>query len=452
MDVVGSEDLPIEPILGASFISPGDPFSESALDDAQRAIYGLGAFSSVQVEPQIPEAGCGIPIPVRVEVSPGRRLRFGVGGGVQSGTLQTSTGQEDVRQWDVHLLGVVEHRNLFGGMRKLRIEERPRYVFNETFPTPEDPQFGNQLTAEFRQPAFLEARTTLVVGGRYDWGPEPFGNRFLRHDVDARIALERNFLDGQVFLSGGLHGNLFRVIGSRNDLAPLTVRDDLRIDSSSYHVTFWEQYAQLDLRDDPRQPRRGAFFGLTLHEAGFGLPASWDYVRAAPEARGYIPLPLDIVLAFRLSVAAIFVVNADSGLDVNSEDLGPEQYRLRGGGASSNRGFLPGDLGAGIQGGKRRWEASIELRISVSEDFGFVLFSDAGDVNDDAAFRFNHPHPAVGVGLRYNTVVGPVRFDMAGLLPGIQVIGAPDPDPKTEVNLGFASFPGAWHLTIGESF
>ena len=78
---------------------------------------------------------------------------------------------------------------------------------------------------------------------------------------------------------------------------------------------------------------------------------SWQYVRLTPEARGYLPLPLKMVIAFRFSLGAMFIVGADGALLESAQKLGPEQYRLRGGGPSSHRGYLPGDLGDGIEGG-----------------------------------------------------------------------------------------------------
>ncbi|MFW5876084.1 MAG: BamA/OMP85 family outer membrane protein [Myxococcota bacterium] len=463
--IEGNEDLPVEPIRGAALLETGDIYSETGLDDAQRAIYNLGAFSAVRVEPIVSAEHCPavgpqpddddapdgerpqwdpVRIPVSITVTPGRRVRWGIGGGVQSGTIRTTAGDVDVRQWDVHLLAMFEHRNFLGGLRRLRIEERPRLIFQNIFPRATDPTPGNLALIEFRQPAFLEPRTTLVTTARYDLGPEPFGGRFNRHDIDARIALERGFLDGRVFLSGGIHGNLFIVRSQQIPTEEEGTRD--------YHLMFFEQYANLDLRDDPRRPSRGAFFSLRLHEAGYGLPASWDYVRVAPEARGYVPLPLDIVLAVRFGIAAIFITDADQGLIQSAQKLGPEQYRLRGGGPSSNRGFIPGDLGAGIEGGRRRWEANVELRVPLTESFGLVAFTDFGDVTFSKSYRFDHWHPSVGGGLRYKTPVGPLRLDVGYRLPGVQVLGGPDPPSRFEADLGFATFPGAIHLTIGESF
>src|SRR5262249_33694461 len=154
------------------------------------------------------------------------------------------------------------------------------------------------------------------------------------------------------------------------------------------HLLFLEQNARLDLRDQPLSPRRGAYFSTRIHEAGFVLPASWNYLRVLPEARGYAPLPLGMVLAGRFAIGAMFIFRADKDLDPTSQELGPQPYRLRGGGANSNRGYFPGDLGDGINGGLRRWESSIELRAPVTQSIGLVVFTDAGDVHAGESFRF----------------------------------------------------------------
>ncbi len=217
-------------------------------------------------------------------------------------------------------------------------------------------------------------------------------------------------------------------------------------------MTFLDPYAHLDLRDDPRRPRRGAFFGLATQLAGFLLPSSWDYVRAEPQARFYVPLPLRSVLAMRFALGALFILRADPQLEDFSELLGPEPFRLRGGGANSNRGFVPGDLGDGIEGGRRRWEASVEWRLPLSTDFGIAVFADTGDVSRGTTFRFDHLQLSLGGGLRYQTIVGPLRVDVGYRVPGAQVLGEPDPPARFLLDLGFLRFPGALHITIGEAF
>jgi outer membrane protein assembly factor BamA len=156
-------------------------------------------------------------------------------------------------------------------------------------------------------------------------------------------------------------------------------------------------------------------------------------------------------VAARFALGALLIFD-HSALDERSSRLGPQSYRLRGGGANSNRGFLPGRLGDGLNGGTRRWEGSLELRIPLGTDLGVVVFGDVGDVDGGsetrkARFRFSHPNAAAGFGLRYYSILGALRFDAGWRIPGWQVIG---PQPAQDVKV--RPLPSAMHLTIGEAF
>ncbi len=450
-------NIPLEVVLRAASIDYGERFSLHAIEDAQRAIYALGAFTSVEVEPSFAEGSNRVN--VDINVIPGRLVRYGIGAGIVSGLLTRLEGYDaqDVRQWDIHLLGFAEFRNALGGLERFRIEDRPRMVFSNQFGRdliPPKFTLGNILTVESRWPDFIEGRTVLVAGAQSDLGPDPYGRNFQRHAADARIGPQRTWrtLGGQLFASLAAHYNLFFPYQDGDfDADPVAPGvQSLR----SYRVLFAEQYSALDLRDNSTKPRRGAYFDLSTHLAG-KIPnvSSWTYVRVVPDMRGYLPLPLGLVLASRVRVGAMFIVDSANNLDTFSDRLGPYSYRLRGGGASSNRGFLPGYLGDGLEGGLRRWETSLELRIPLTQDFGTLVFADAGDVIDNTQFRFDRPQVSIGLGFRYNTMVGPLRMDFGYRVPSLQTLGsAVLPKQPYDVNLGLFSMPGAFNLTIGEAF
>jgi outer membrane translocation and assembly module TamA len=171
--------------------------------------------------------------------------------------------------------------------------------------------------------------------------------------------------------------------------------------------------------------------------------SDWTLLRVLPDARVYLPLPFDMVLAARFALGMLFVLDARSDLDDTSRELGPTTYRLRGGGAQSNRGFIAGQLGDGVDGGQRRWESSLELRMRLGRSFGFVLFYDMGDVSRGSRFRFDEPNPAAGFGFRYITFVGAIRADLGFRLGDVE-----DDDRSQDI---FGT-PGALHLTLGEAF
>lgn len=440
------EDVPVPLLVDAANIPTGEPFNQEDVDDAQRAIFALNVFSSVRIE----RRGEGRVVDLVAIVQRGRVTTLSAGVGMMSGTMvrPTSAQVQNVPQWDVHLSGTWEHRNFLGGLRKLRIEERPRLIWRAQFPVApaDDPDPGNILNIRFEQPSTFERRTKLVVAAGWDVGPDAFAP-FDRHDVQVKVGLERPFFR---------HKLLARVAAA-HDLFEITTSE--RIEGyTSYRFPYLEQQVIVDLRDDPARPRLGAYFSLLLQEsarvAGYG---TWNFFRLTPDARVYLPLPLSIVLAARFMVGATFVNDRASLTDTISSRLGPQNYRLRGGGAGSNRGFLAGRLGTSVLGGTRQWEGSVELRVPIGADFGFVLFGDVGDVNDKTetvadsviaipAFDFRQLNFATGFGLRYFSVLGAIRLDLGWRVPGLQRIGSSDDG----VTFGVA--PSAVHFTIGEAF
>ncbi|MEM1418693.1 MAG: POTRA domain-containing protein, partial [Myxococcota bacterium] len=431
VEVRGADERYAAIVRGVADLVPGAPFRESDLLGAQRAIFALGAYASVEVvgaprrealaaaptpgteagesAPRLgsledleerldaeaePQAPCTGEVDIVIRVRRGRRFRYGLGGGLQVGSTAVGTAQQiDQPLWDLHLLVFFEDRNFLGGLRRLRVEERPRVIFRDSFPNATTPTPGNDLRVDFRQPSFLEARTFLLVGGRYDLGPDPneLDEALFRHLVDGSIGLQRSFLNGKVTLSGGLHTNVYRLLRGEN----ASERD------RNYEVVFLEQLLELDWRDDAVRPRMGFFASAEVHEAAL---LSFDYVRFVPDLRAYVPLgPVVLAARFRLGLFWIFRANAE--LDPASAQLGPQPYRLRAGGPSSHRGFIAGFLGDPAQvgegsetdpdfpvnsGGQRRWEASVELRAPFGSDFDIAFFGDVGDVNRAERFRFQH--------------------------------------------------------------
>lgn len=470
IEVTGQDGLWTRAILGAPYIEPGDPFSESAVEDTQRAVYGLGVFSSVEVEPRIPLQGNVVDVLIRVV--PGRLSKYGVGAGVQSGLSRQgffgSSRTESVREWDVHAVAFWEYNNFLGGLRHFRIEDRPRLVFPGPFPTTAftdkttnnyvGPSLGNVVSIELRQPAIPELHSSLVASAAHDYGPDAQGRDYRRHDIDWLLGPERSFFRDKLFVGAYLHGlweivdqDLFSTTEARPETAP-----------PNTHATFLEETIRLDLRNNPYRPTRGIYLELGMQQAGLFLPSSWDYFRFTPEARGYLRLPWGLVLAGRVALGVMEIIGSDIKLSADSRrgdsaqlarDLGPERYRLRGGGSNSNRGFVAGELGDGLDGGIRRWEASLELRIPISEDFNVALFSDAGDVTQQHKFRFDYPQLSLGFGVRYYTIVGPIRLDFGFRVAGMQYFDTVDERPSKPSNARlFGTWPGAFHITIGEPF
>jgi outer membrane protein insertion porin family/translocation and assembly module TamA len=255
--------------------------------------------------------------------------------------------------------------------------------------------------------------------------------------------------------------------------------------------------AQIDLRDDAIRPHQGVFVQADVQLAGLGGDAR--DLRIRPEVRGYVPLGTRVTLAGRAAVGLLFPFDYGDVAQAAGE-RGPaavdrpawvrdiELIYLRGffsGGPSSNRGYPIGGVGphgavpffdpglaaralarscvagsveydpvrcAVPLGGLTLWEASLELRFPLLGPLHGAAFCDASDVSPDRAdVRLDHPHLSCGLGLRYDTPVGPVRVDVGYRIPGAQVPGGSDPRLEGDPGSIFGA-PVAVAFGIGEAF
>ncbi|MCB9593615.1 MAG: BamA/TamA family outer membrane protein [Sandaracinaceae bacterium] len=527
--ITGFGELPPELMLGVTYLDPGDRFRLDEMEEAQRALYGLGTFSAVEIAPvtraeeREAESGEADPIPadahcsepldvvpegthpvdILIRVTPGRRYRIGVGGGFQAGqavTVGTSTGfgsgQQNAAQWDLHLSFFAEDRNFTENLVRARFEVRPRAIFDMPIlpPVPAEPiPFGVLVNGSLRAPGVFEPRTNLVIETRLDLGPMPFTN-FFRFEPDGVVGLDHTWEDGRIYAAVFAHGNAFLP----TDRQPPDPNDEL----SFTYANYLEANGRVDLRDDPRNPHLGAYFEAGVQGSVQPL-STWSFLRWNADARGYVPLGDLFTVAVRFQIGAMHIFGYDeSQLDSNNRyrlhQLGPPALQLRAGGASSNRGYLPGLLGDAedvyvtepqtdeeirrgapveqrsvrISGGTAMWQASFELRVRLTVDLGVVGFVDAGDVlrpedpttTDFVGFRFDRPQLSFGLGLRYRTIIGPLRVDFALRPDDLQDLGSErtlpiDCRPDRAENcrprntlFGISELPGAVHLTIGESF
>ncbi|MCA9563135.1 MAG: BamA/TamA family outer membrane protein [Myxococcales bacterium] len=443
LTVEGAQGFTEEVIEDAAIITPGQPYSDTAIVSAQAAIYDLGAFAAVNVVPEVPEDGDVVPITIQVRHA--EQTRFQLGGGIQSGSAQNPTGNttEAVPQWDVHLLSSWEHRNFLGGLRKLRLEDRPRLVFPDAFPTATDPRFGNVARVTFRQPGVFEPRTHLTFETTWDYGPDRFVD-IQRHQVDMGLSLERFFARRRLHVRAGIYESIYRVPD------PDSRTFDGTVVPADSELTYLGQEFVLDLRNDSLRTTGGIHLRVETQEAGFFLPSSWDYFRVSGELHTFAPLFAGIVLVNRIKLGGMFIDHAVQSVDDLSQELGPTSQRLRGGGGTDHRGFRPGDLGDGSEGGIRHWLASAELRFPLTRSFFITTFLDAGDVSRTEGLRFDHPQIAVGGGIRFLTIIGAITLDVGWRVPDWQVLADEDERVEQPPSI-FGGFDGAINLTLGSS-
>ncbi len=413
---------------------PGDRYSAGRVRASQSRLSSLDLFSFAFVEPRGQETQ-SVAVPMRITVAEDKHRRFT--GAVGYGT------EEKAR-----VRGEWKHVNFFGGARSAGIESKwssldrgVRLNFNEPWFFTRHLSFSAQAqTWDEQEPVY---RVT-TYGGRagVSWRREQrspvtrrgattsvglsFINEFTEYSV-APAALANPALRNAL-ISLGLNPETGAATGT---LVSLRVQADHDTTSS-----------RLD-------PQRGFAVSGALEQAGKFLPGAFTYTEMSGEVRAYFstrrPSQMTsgrrgIVFAGRLRGATI-----DAAPPVDAAVPFFKRYFL--GGSTSLRGWgryevSPLEEGQPI-GGLSVVETSGEVRVPFGAKLSAVAFVDAGSVGrtpwhlDPGGFRV-----AVGPGLRYDTPIGPARFDFGYQLnpiPGLLVRGVPEPRHwRAHVSIGQA--------------
>ena len=146
---------------------------------------------------------------------------------------------------------------------------------------------------------------------------------------------------------------------------------------------------------------------LFLIDIPYTLMAQTGYGSLTPFPLLTIPL---FVLAGRLSTGSLFGVSSD-------ETSNATLFFTGGGGSVRGYGYqtIGVDVpGTGTIGGLSVLEGSVELRRRFGESFGMVGFYDFGLVGSDTLPDLDGDYrTSIGLGARFHTNFGPIRFDIA---------------------------------------
>ncbi|MCB2102162.1 MAG: BamA/TamA family outer membrane protein [Rhodobacterales bacterium] len=368
---------------------PGDTFAASQLEAYRRALTETGLFAAVGIAAQRPPEGADrAPIQVTLTERPHRSIGAGV-------NYASSEGPGAKVFW--------ENRTLFGAGEKLRL-------------TAAGNKIEQTLTADFTKPAYIHGNQQLlsqVELKRFD------GPGFQQIGLGGRLGLERRNGPWRTALSGTVEA--------------AKVEDDTgRHNNSLFGLPVEMGYDSTDSLLDPTTGARLDLVGTPY----VGFSDSDLLTFAVLEATGSIYRRLDedgrFVAAGRARVGTL--------LGEDRRDV-PANKRFYAGGGGSIRGYEFQSVGplsktGDPEGGLSLIEVGAELRIRVYGDFGVVPFIDGGKVVDTAQpFDSTTIRWAAGLGLRYHTAVGPLRFDLAFPLNGRKDV---DEDYQFYISLGQA--------------
>ncbi len=470
----------IEQAQGA--VRKGDWYSETALAEAQARVFGMGVFGAVKVNRGGPDREAAtVPVVVDVREAPLRSVRLGGGLGV------------DAARQEGRVLGEWTNRNIFGGLRRLTVRGRLGYAFLPSIYGVSTGQENSksglifEATTEFEQPRFLFRDLRLqaslngekgleqaysFVGGRLRtgviWQPHPDLSVFPAYN------LELYELKGRV--GANEQGIPLITLGCRNN------NSDDPNKPCAIQLSYLETTVEWDRRDDKIEPRAGYYAALSVQGGGGPLFGDFTYIRLLPDLRYYQSFGLEQ----RLTVAG--KVRLGTLIPYRNKKTGQRQSsivnRFFSGGGSSMRGFNsqrlspqvainPADPEAGTVpiGGNSLFETSLEVRYRITDSIALASFWDTGFVGAESLSLggrnalSNSLYHALGVGLRYITVVGPIRVDIARRLPigpPLPVEGAGYTYPAGGTCFGLGSkkstYAGApdglctFQLSIGEAF
>jgi len=383
---------------------PGDLYRRSLVQDTQRRLYGMELFQFVNVEPLNPEQQPDL-VPTRITVAEGKhqRVNFGVGYGTEE------KGRVDTEYHHVNFLGGARtagvHARWSSLDRGLRLDFTQPYFFAPHF----------SLGAEAQQwYTYTPAYRSVVTGGKATFTHRSSAQTSwavsLTSEHDDSSVEQSALSDPKLYadlIALGLNPVTGKQVGSLNALGV-----DLQ------HST----------ADNLLNARKGYQIAFHAEEAGRVLPGTFNYVAISADGRHYLPVSDKIVWANRLQLGDIRPTG-------NSDENVPFSKKYFLGGATSIRGWgryevspLGAESGEPV-GGNSLLAFTSEIRAVLSGNFGGVLFLDGGNVwADSFGYNLRDLRYAIGPGLRYQTPIGPIRFDLGYQLnpiSGLIVNGQP---------------------------
>jgi outer membrane protein insertion porin family len=403
----------------------GDQYQLSRITETQRRLYNLELFQFANVVPRLPEDRSPR-VPVVVTVAEGKHRRLQLAGGY--GSEEKARGRINWR-----------HVNFGGGARTGEVEAKASSL-------------EQGLRGSLTEPFLFQRGLSLRLSGSTWWADEPV---YEYRSSGGRIGISKDFSRASIGSERGVRNTLSATLIQEYEdytIAPTvlndpTFRDELialgldpETGRGSGTVTAVEFDFERNTAAQPLDPRQGYVVNAHVEKAGQWLRGTFDYTEFAGELRGYVPLGSRFVWANR----------ARSGtLAGPSAALIPFYKRYFVGGSSSIRGWgryqvSPLTPAGQPIGGRTMMEVSSEARFGIRGKLGAVLFVDGGNVwAGPWEVQLNKLRWAAGPGIRYDTPIGPMRFDLGVQLnpiDGLVLEGNPE-KRKWRV-----------HFSIGQAF
>ncbi len=409
VEISGNKSVSDRIIQRQLTFKPGELYRRSLVQDSQRRLYGLELFQFVNIE-SLNQEKQPEDVPVRVTVAEGKhqRVNFGVG-----------YGTEEKARADTEY----HHVNFFGGARTagaharyssldrgIRLDFNQPYFFAPHFSFGTEGQYWYTYTPAYRsQVRGVKATFTHRETAQTSWAV------FVQSEFDSSTVEQSALSDPSLYAT-------LIALG----LNPITGEQRGTLNGTGFDF-------QHSTADNLLNAHRGYQFAFHGEQAGRIVNGTFNYYAVSADARHYLPLGPKMTVATRLQMGNIRPLGTPDARGSLEENI-PFSKRYFLGGATSIRGWgryevSPLSESGQPYGGDSMLAASAELRAALVGNLGGVLFLDGGNVWAESwSIDLHDLRYAVGPGVRYQTPIGPIRFDFGYQLnpiPGLAVNGSP---------------------------
>ncbi|MEP1767831.1 MAG: autotransporter assembly complex family protein [Sulfitobacter sp.] len=390
----GESDVRDQRIIDIAGLPEGAVFSPAEVRLASERLRRTGAFNAVSLS-EADQIGPNNTLPIHAQIvdAPKRRLGFGA-------ELSTLEGLTVSAYW--------LHRNLLGGAESLRLDAEVSGIGGGSGGT------DYSLSARFERPATFNEDTNFYAFAELEQLDEV---SFFSRQVELEAGIERIASPERTYSLG---------VGLR------TAKTEDAFGENSYTLLTLPLSAEFDYRDNALDAKNGYYLNAEVTPF-MALSGSDNGVRSYVDLRGFktFGTARPVTFALRGQLGSLY------GPDL---DLAPADYLFYSGGGGTVRGQEYQSLGVAVgdetSGGRSFVGLSAEVRVGVTESIGIVGFADAGYVGEEEFYDGSGTwHSGAGLGVRYNTPIGPIRLDVAVPTSG------PEADEEFQVYIG-----------IGQSF
>ncbi len=382
--VSGSDNVSDARVRQIAGLPVGEVYSPAAIDTAEQRLRRTGTFESVSLtEDDAIAAGDTLPINALLSEAKPRRIGFGL-------ELSSIAGLTVSSFW--------LHRNFLGGAERLRADAEVAGITGETGGT------DYSLGASFTRPATFGPDTEYFLTGRISREDEP------------------EFLIDKIAVETGFSRIISDELTVRAGVGVLRAREKTDLETREYTLFALPLEATLDRRDVPTNAGDGYYIDLDMApfiSIGGEIGGAWIF----GDARGY----LTVGETERLTFAARGQVGSVIGASVTEA---PADFLFYSGGGGTVRGQPYQALGIetvqGTEtittGGTSFIGAQLEARYLVRDKIAVVGFYDVGYVGATARpGESGDWHAGAGLGVRYETGIGPIRLDLGTQASGDNV-------------------------------